>query len=215
LNVLLNKAHFPVSVLGHGRRVGIWLQGCSIGCKSCCSLDTWDFDEDRSIDVGSLVDWCRETSCDELDGVTISGGEPFDQAEGLLALLRELDAWRSGLGRNVDILLYSGRSARVVRRDFKEHLLHVDAVVAGPFKKGATQSKAWCGSDNQEIVLCSDLGESRYGGDLLKDWKTGIQVTADRDDIWMIGIPRPDDLDRLDARCRQNGLDMGRMSWRC
>ncbi len=215
MNVLLNKAHFPVSVLGHGRRVGIWLQGCSIGCKSCCSLDTWEFDEDRSIDVGSLVEWCGETSGGALDGVTISGGEPFDQPEGLLALLRELDAWRSGLGRNVDVLLYSGRSARAVRRDFKEHLRHVDAVVAGPFKKGAPQSKAWCGSDNQEIVLCSDLGEIRYGGDLLKDWKTGIQVTADSEDIWMIGIPRPDDLDQLEAKCLQNGLDIGRMSWRC
>lgn len=215
MNVLLNKAHFPVSVLGYGRRAGIWLQGCSIGCKSCCSLDTWEFATDRSIDVGSLVEWCRETSGGELDGVTISGGEPFDQPEGLLALLRELDAWRSGLERSVDVLLYSGRSARAVRRDFKEHLRHVDAVVAGPFKKNAAQNKAWCGSDNQEIVLCSDLGERRYGPDLLHGWKTGIQVTADSEDIWMIGIPRPDDLDRLQTRCLQSGLDMGRLSWRC
>ena len=37
----LNRVHFPVTALGPGRRVGIWLQGCSIRCPGCMSLDTW------------------------------------------------------------------------------------------------------------------------------------------------------------------------------
>ena len=55
MNILVNKAHYPVSVLGHGKRIGIWLQGCSIRCRSCCSLDTWEFEADRGMDVATLV----------------------------------------------------------------------------------------------------------------------------------------------------------------
>lgn len=215
MNVLINKAHYPVSVLGYGKRIGIWFQGCSIRCPSCCSLDTWDFEADRGIAVGSLVDWCREVSGGAPDGVTISGGEPFDQPDGLLALLKELDCWRSTLPGNFDVLVYSGYSGRAIRRDFKEHLKYVDAVVAGPFNKNAGGIKAYCGSDNQEIVLCSALAESRYGPGQIRNWKSGMQATADQEGIWMIGIPRPDDLGRLEERCLQKGLVLEKISWRC
>src|SRR5258708_12262683 len=37
----LSRLHFPIMSLGYGRRIGIWTQGCSIGCKGCMSVDTW------------------------------------------------------------------------------------------------------------------------------------------------------------------------------
>ncbi len=49
MNILLNKAHFPVTVLGPGRRIGIWLQGCSIGCAGCISQDTWEADATKAM----------------------------------------------------------------------------------------------------------------------------------------------------------------------
>lgn len=215
MNILINKAHYPVLVLGYGKRIGIWFQGCSIHCPSCCSLDTWDFEADRSIAVESLVDWCREVSGGAPDGVTISGGEPFDQPDGLLALLKELDRWRAGLPGGFDVLVYSGYPERAIRRNFGEHLEYVDAVVAGPYKKNAGGSKPYCGSDNQEIVVCTPLGENRYGTERREDWKTGMQAAADQAGIWMIGIPRPDDLDRLERRCLEKGLVLESLSWRC
>ncbi len=215
MNILLNKAHYPVSVLGHGKRIGIWLQGCSIRCPSCCSLDTWEFEKDRGIGVALLVDWCREVSGGSLDGVTISGGEPFDQPEALLALLNALDLWRGDDRGRFDILLYSGYSERRVRRDFTEHLRHIDAVVAGPYKESAGGEKRYCGSDNQRILLCSQLAEERYGPEGLAGWKSGMQVTADDEGIWMIGIPKPGDLRRLEAGCMERGLALGKPSWRC
>lgn len=215
MNILVNKAHYPVSVLGHGRRIGIWLQGCSIRCPSCCSLDTWEFEQDRGMDVALLVDWCREVSGDFLDGVTISGGEPFDQPEALLALLMALDLWRDDDRGRFDILLYSGYSERRVRRDFTEHLRHIDAVVAGPFKENAGGEKRYCGSDNQRILLFSPLAEERYGSEGLASWKSGMQVAADDEGIWMVGIPKPGDLRRFEAGCMERGLALGKPSWRC
>lgn len=191
MNILVNKAHFPVYVLGHGKRIGIWLQGCSIRCRSCCSLDTWEFDNDHGMDVAELVDWCRHATTDALDGVTISGGEPFDQPVALLDLLKALNLWRSENGWQFDILVYSGYSDHRVKRDFAEHLKHLDAVVAGPYRESAGGEKPYCGSDNQQIVVCSPIAAARYGPEGLASWKSGMQVATDGEGIWMIGIPGP------------------------
>ena len=85
MNLLLNKAHYPVSVLGHGKRIGIWLQGCSIRCHSCCSLDTWEFEADRVMEVAALVDWCRGVSGGIPDGdaVRLAGNEGRSHQRGL------------------------------------------------------------------------------------------------------------------------------------
>jgi len=215
MNILVNKAHYPVSVLGHGKRIGIWLQGCTIRCRSCCSLDTWEFAADRGMNVASLVDWCRDVSVGSLDGITISGGEPFDQPEALLVLLEALGRWRSEEQRRFDILLYTGYSERRVRRDFAEHVRNLDAVVAGPFRENAGGEKSYCGSDNQQILLCSPIAEERYGPERLAGWKSGMQVAADDEGIWMIGIPRPGDLMRFEAGCLKRGLVLVKPSWRC
>jgi len=53
----LNKAHWPVTVLGPGRRIGLWVQGCTIHCKGCVSQDTWPRDPAKAIAVTDLVAW--------------------------------------------------------------------------------------------------------------------------------------------------------------
>src|ERR1044071_7362148 len=100
--IQLNKAHWPVTVLGPGRRIGLWLQGCTIGCRGCGSKDTWPRDPSKTIAVGALVDCGRRATTDPLDGVTISGGEPFQQPIGLGALLRALIAWRRNAALDFD-----------------------------------------------------------------------------------------------------------------
>lgn len=215
MNILLNKAHYPVSVLGHGKRIGIWLQGCSIRCRTCCSLDTWEFEADRRMEVATLVDWCRDVSGGIPDGITISGGEPFDQPKALLALLKAFDGWRSEAGGHFDVLLYSGYSEARLKRDYAEHLIHLDALVAGPFLERSDGEKPFCGSDNQKMITLSPLAETLYGAAGVSGWKSGMQVAVDDEGIWMIGIPRPGDLQRFEAACVERGLDLGNPSWRC
>ena len=57
MKLQLNKAHFPVTALGPGRRIGIWVQGCSIQCPGCVSLDTWKPDRSKAIEVDALIAW--------------------------------------------------------------------------------------------------------------------------------------------------------------
>jgi anaerobic ribonucleoside-triphosphate reductase activating protein len=64
----LNKAHYPVTTLGPGRRIGLWLQGCGLGCPGCLSQDTWAVSTDSAIPLSLLLAWCQEVAQDGLDG---------------------------------------------------------------------------------------------------------------------------------------------------
>src|SRR3546814_9784731 len=44
MRIAVSRLHFPVTALGPGRRIGLWLQGCSIRCPGCISVDTWAHD---------------------------------------------------------------------------------------------------------------------------------------------------------------------------
>jgi len=213
--IQLNKAHYPVTVLGPGRRIGLWLQGCSIGCRGCVSRDTWERDDGRSIAVAELLDWCRTASGGDLDGITISGGEPFDQPAGLAALLRSLAGWRRELGREFDILCYSGYPLRTLRERHSGILDMLDAVVPEPFVESLPLGGIWRGSSNQPLIALSELGRERY-----REYATQpaaprrLQVAVERDRIWYIGIPDRGDMGRVEQACREQGLIFARTSWR-
>jgi anaerobic ribonucleoside-triphosphate reductase activating protein len=213
----LNKAHWPVTVLGPGRRIGLWLQGCSIGCKGCVSQDTWPRDPATRIPVTALVAWCRTTSAGRCDGVTISGGEPFDQPAGLGALLRGLDAWRRADGLDFDVLCYSGYPLRALRRRHAALLALVDAVVPEPYVDGLSLGKVWRGSANQPLVPLSERGHARY--DAYVDAPAGadgkrMQAAVEGGRVWMIGIPDRGDMDAMEALCASRGLALTQVSWR-
>jgi anaerobic ribonucleoside-triphosphate reductase activating protein len=214
MTLRINKAHFPVTVLGYGRRIALWLQGCSIGCPGCCSRDTWDADETTHVPVRPLIEWCRTASGGVLDGVTISGGEPFEQPEGLLHLVRGLDAWRQTLGRSVDLLCYTGMPWLRVERSFPQILARLDAVIPEPFVR-SLPGLPLRGSSNQTIVPLTPLGEARYcGSHMLDPAAPRMQVQVDRDRIWFIGIPALGDMERLEQKCRERGMTMTGASWR-
>lgn len=216
-SIALNKAHFPVTVLGPGRRVGLWTQGCGIGCKGCISQDTWASDESRRVDIDALLAWCRAACDDRLDGITVSGGEPFDQPEALLALLEALHAWRAELHEPFDILCYSGYPLRRLEAQHGGILALLDALVPEPFVQSLPLGGRWRGSSNQPLVPLSALGRARYGpyvdapaGDAAKR----LQVSVEPRRIWYIGIPDRDDMARVERACAERGLVFVRSSWR-
>lgn len=226
--LLLSRAHFPVTVLGPGTRAGIWTQGCTIGCAGCLSRDTWEADPSTAVPVARLLDWL--SSLPPVDGVTISGGEPFQQPDGLGALLSGIHAWRGE--RPIDILVYSGYAFSRLRRDARSRRLleMCDAVIAGPYvarrapaARGAEWPPAsWFGSANQRLVPLTPLGREKYGDletksrDDASDGATSphIQVCVTENRVYYIGIPRPGDMDRLTERLARAGIDPGEVSWR-
>ena len=220
MKIRLNKAHFPVTTLGHGRRLGIWAQGCGIGCAGCVSRDTWDPNGGWDADIAEVVDWCDARRASGIDGITISGGEPFEQPEALAALLGALDAWRAGLGRPFDILCYSGLPLRGIERRHAGILALLDVLIPEPYvhkRRSATPAARtpWRGSGNQPLVPLTRLGRKRYGGEAPDAaGAPRIQLSVDRGAVWFIGIPGPGDMERMAKRVRARGVELGEVSWR-
>jgi anaerobic ribonucleoside-triphosphate reductase activating protein len=216
MKIAINKAHYPVTVLGPGNRVGIWLQGCSIRCPSCVSQDTWGHDRAREMDVDALLAWCRRVAPEAPEGITISGGEPFDQPKALVALLKGLHRWRKATGREFDILCYSGYPLNTLQRKHDTILALLDAIIPEPYVDGLPLAHVWRGSANQPLVALSALGEARYNPHLEAAAAEGkrMQVAVDGQRLWFIGIPHRGDMSALDELCRQRGLIMNEISWR-
>ncbi len=217
MNIAVNKAHFPVTVLGPGRRIGIWMQGCSIRCKGCVSQDTWIPDKGREMPVAKLIAWCKAVSGGVLDGVTLSGGEPFDQPRALVALLKALQAWRRDAGLDFDILCYSGHPLKTLEKRHPQVLLLLDALIPEPYVDTLPLTQVWRGSHNQPLLPLTPRGKKRYADYLDAPADTfgkRMQISVDGERVWYVGIPARGDMATLEALCEQRGLNFAQVSWR-
>jgi anaerobic ribonucleoside-triphosphate reductase activating protein len=207
--VRVAKAHHPVTALGWGIRAGIWLQGCSIGCPGCLSRDTWPQDDHLLVDVDVITAWVAQV-VPLSDGLTISGGEPFDQPEAVQQLARA--ARLAAPDRPIDVLVYSGRSIADLERDHAPVLADLDAVITEPFDARSPADDGWRGSTNQEFHARTPLGAQR-GPSAWRDDRR-LQVTVDETQVWIIGIPRHGDLNRMEAQLATDGIELDQVSWR-
>jgi len=182
--ILINLIAYPVKVLGPGLRVGIWTQGCSIGCEGCMSLHTWDFDESRAMSISTVVDQAASYGS---SSITISGGEPFQQ-KNLLLLLKAL--------RSVgftDIMLYSGYSEIYIMKHFHVCLSFIDVLICEAFIDGLESEAIYKGSDNQKMIVLNDKLISKYDSYMNLNKNKKLQ----KFDNTVIGIPYQKDIKAL------------------
>ena len=192
--ILIEYCHCPVLSLGPGRRAGIWVRGCSIHCPGCIAENLWSFDESRArnvVDVASEVEgFFREDG--NLNGVTVSGGEPFDQPEALIALLEKLRT------KDIrDVLIYTGYDIAGIMRGNPEISELAAAVIGSPFKLGEDTEDAWRGSSNQTLTVFDRRFSARY--EKWRGTKKGpMQIAAFNGRVISIGIPRQADVPRME-----------------
>lgn len=207
------RLHAPVTALGPGRRLGIWLQGCTIGCAGCVARDTWTADPTRRVAVADVIAWCDAHDQDAYNGVTISGGEPSEQPAALGALVTALAARRARHGW--DLLCYTGVEATAFAERCPEANAGLDGLVTGPFRAGEPTRLVWRGSANQQLIPLTPLGADRYGPYLtVRTDRPHLQVQVDDQEIRMIGIPRRGDLSRLTRALAAVGVHLKDVSWR-
>lgn len=207
--MLLSRLHHPVRNLGYGVRAGIWFQGCTVYCRGCIARDTWPFDLSRACAVDEVLSWLAALPVDQLDGVTVSGGEPTDQPEALAALLTGIRDWRGD--REIDVLLYSGRGTEFLAREFAWLADGVDALVSEPYLAEFADASALRGSRNQIVRTFGALGARRYpAASLDADYgpqRRQIALAVDDGAIWTVGIPLPGDLAVLRDRLAARGIE--------
>lgn len=211
--LLVNKLHAPVTALGYGRRLGIWTQGCSVGCRGCISMDTWPARADAAVPVSDVLRWAEVQWTDDIDGVTVTGGEPFDQPKALAELLQGLRRLPTG-GRALDLLVYSGRTLSWLQRAHPQLVQAADALITGPYSGSREPATAWMGSGNQQLVPTSALGRERYGNGAPAITERSMQYAVQGGALWMIGVPAPGDLARIEEGLAERGITLGGVSWR-
>lgn len=126
---------------GEGVRYVIFVQGCAHGCKGCHNPDTWDFNGGHEVDVSDLaLDILSRRK--HLDGITLSGGDPFYQQEEcckLLNLLPDMNVW-----------IYTGFNYEYI---YDTDLAKMaDVIVDGPFVEELRCEGHYFGSSNQRII---------------------------------------------------------------
>lgn len=190
--VFVSRLHYPVTALGPGRRAGLWLQGCSIRCPGCISVDTWEQGV-GAMPVAEVLGRLA-TIAGEADGLTVSGGEPFDQPDALAAVLTH---WRAVAGTST--LVFTGRELGEVEGWLSEHPGLVDALVTGPFRSDLPQTLALRGSDNQRIHALTAAGAGVLSYDRpVTPADHRLDVTFDEHGhAWLAGIPARGEMARL------------------
>lgn len=180
-------------------------------------MDTWPKDTQRAVPIAELVAWCKQVAASGLDGITISGGEPFDQAESLHVLLLALRGWRTAAQLNFDLLSYSGYPFKTLQQRHAKTLALLDAVIPEPFIESQEPVGRWRGSANQSLVPLSPRGHALYTAALEAAGRVAdkqMQVAVEGGKIWMIGIPARGDMEKLEALCSSRGLQLQDVSWR-
>ena len=153
---------------GPGYRYTIFAQGCPHHCPGCHNPQSHDFEGGRTVDTETILRQVRENPL--LDGITLSGGEPFCQPEACRALAEAardlgLSVW-CYTGYTWEKLMQEADPARLAL------LEAVDVLVDGPFILAQKSLELkFCGSRNQRLI---DVKKTRNNG----------QVTLWQPDSW-------------------------------
>ncbi len=150
-NPILNLAGIVQDSIvdGPGIRCAIFAQGCSHACPGCHNPATHPFGIGVDIGVEEIVSLVRSNPL--VSGVTLSGGDPFFQAEGFSVLAARLK--RLGY----EVAAYTGFTweSLLSSRDpsVQDLLRNLDILVDGPFSLAERDlSLRFRGSGNQRVI---------------------------------------------------------------
>ena len=145
---------------GPGLRLTVFTQGCPHHCPGCHNPQTHDPAGGTEYTVHEILAFAAENPL--LDGITLSGGEPFAQARDCAALAS--GARQMGL----DIWCYTGYTYEQLMNGTpaqKALLAELDVLIDGPFlEEQKNLELAFRGSENQRVI---DLKETRRKGQLV------------------------------------------------
>ncbi len=137
---------------GPGTRFVIWVQGCSFHCPGCFNPATWDIEAGYLITANSLFEQILAEQ-DNIEGISISGGEPLQQIIPLLNLMEKVKQETA-----LSILLFTGYSwDEILAFTEAERLITcLDVLIAGRYNENLPCTKGLIASTNQTLHLLTD-----------------------------------------------------------
>lgn len=166
-------------VNGPGVRFVLWTQGCSKGCSECFNPETWSTNIYKELSPTQIFELIKNF---EVDGVTISGGDPLEQEDELLELLMLLSTMRLRKG----VILFSGFTRAEISSNFirEQCLKYIDVLIDGRYEKNLKIDFSLRGSSNQEFYFFSN----KISSDELS-FDQEIEISSLEGAIMMTGFP--------------------------
>ncbi|MBQ3005211.1 MAG: radical SAM protein [Clostridia bacterium] len=159
----IDRLLFPVTALGPGNRLVLWTKGCSRHCKNCANPELWDSKNAKEYSPENIFNIIK--NIDEktpIDGVTISGGEPFEQIDDLLILLEMLKTITD------DIIVFTGYTFEELKRNFSSEEVEeiqelISVLIDGEYKHELNDNESSLrGSTNQNIIFFDESKKEKY-----------------------------------------------------
>lgn len=190
-NDLINVSHMVQStrMLGPYERSVLWVHGCCFACEGCIAKSMRE-GPGNPMEINAVADvLCQSPS---VEGVTLSGGEPFLQAYALSRLVDVLKA-----RRNLGIIVYTGFTLKellALRRDepsIDMLLQKTDLLIDGRYEKELDHGEPLRGSANQVIHLLSERYREEYETCYLHGVRKA-EIRVYSSEVQIIGVPSKD-----------------------
>lgn len=177
----MNVHGYTISrVNGPGLRFVLWTQGCSKGCKNCFNPLTWSDEKNKIFTNDNLLELIK--NFEDIDGITITGGDPFEQEYELLELLFSLRSFNFKKG----IIVYTGFTIDEINENpiRRKCLDYLDILIDGRYVEEKKISSGLKGSSNQNVFYFSDkVKEEEINID------QEIEIGFSEDTVFLTGFP--------------------------
>jgi anaerobic ribonucleoside-triphosphate reductase activating protein len=195
----LNKIQYPVYNLGPGKRIGIWVQGCSIRCVGCINRSIWENGLGKQVPIVVLFEIVTRLGTD-YDGITITGGEPFDNYPQLMAFTTLIKR-----KTKLTVLCYSGYYLQELEDKFPDKTFYkcIDILIDGRYERGRPTVNTIKGSENQSCYSI-DTGKATKNElwNTIKSWSLKFNENI----IYMAGIPEKGELNIITGNLNDHGI---------
>lgn len=183
----IDSIKYPVHSLGPGKRLVIWTIGCCRKCRNCISPRLQTPNPNMDVNIKELFAYIKKVlGKEKIDGITISGGDPFIQKDELLKLIKYLNKLSK------DILVYTGYTYEEIEimlsKEENEFLQNnITALIDGPYIDELNDNKSVLrGSTNQKLYIFN----RKYCDKYRKYEEEGrkIEIFNEDDGIRIVGI---------------------------
>lgn len=189
---------YPVETLGPGKRVGIWFCGCPHKCKGCSNPELWEFQEKYQTSPNTVYKMISSIAKDnQIDGFTITGGDPMHQADELQKLMILLKKFSD------DFLVYTGYEIHDLD---KCSLSNVSVLIDGLYIEELNNNSLLRGSANQKIHILDANKKEKYE-EYLQKTTNQIQNFMTADGVISVGIHKTGFIEELDIKLDRKGFE--------
>jgi len=201
LHVARKKAF--CKVLGPGTRSVIWFHGCTRRCPGCIADTMNAADEYESFTPAQLADWVKSNT--GVEGITLSGGEPFQQP------LDELAEFLSLVKQDTDlsVLCYTGYRYEEIneQKSMISALQHIDVLIDGEYRQEEDLKQRWRGSANQRFYFLTERYRNQE-----TEWNAAFERQIEMEltmngKLLISGVPSKDFLNKLTAELQRRDVD--------